>query len=185
MLLRIDDTDPARNVPGGRGGDPRGSPLARDRVGRRPRTPERTAGALPRGCRRAPAAIPGRHASSGRRHRDLPARERRRRHRLRDHPRDPRLGPPAERGAPSRAGPRARRRATRVHPLRTRSRPGREEALEARRGRVDRLAPRRGNPAGGGARLPRGARHPEARRAPRPGANPLARGRRARRTSRR
>ena len=36
-----------------------------------------------------------------------------------------------------------------------------------------------GIPAGGGARLPRGARHPQARRAARPGADPVARGRRA------
>ena len=41
---------------------------------------------------------------------DLPSRERRRRHRLRDHACDPRLRPPGERGAARRAAPRARAR---------------------------------------------------------------------------
>ena len=41
MLLRIDDTDPARNVPGGEEADPRGPRVARARLGRRARPAER------------------------------------------------------------------------------------------------------------------------------------------------
>ena len=49
MLLRIDDTDAARNVPGGEEAIRRRPRVARRRVGRGAGAPERAAGALPRG----------------------------------------------------------------------------------------------------------------------------------------
>ena len=67
--------------------------------------------------------------------RDVPPRERRRRRRLRDHARRPRQRPPAERGAAPAAARGARRDAARVRPPRADPRRGRQEALEAGRGR--------------------------------------------------
>ena len=104
-----------------------------------------------------------------RRHADVPSGERRRRPRLRDHARHPRLRPPAERGA-------ARGRCT----ARSAHEPPQylyhglvlgadgKKLVEARRGRDRRVAARRGLPGRGGARVPRRARAAAARRAPRP-----------------
>ena len=158
MLLRIDDTDPARNLPGGEAGDPRGPALARDRLGRGAGAPERPPGALPGGRRGLPARFEGVTLlrEDGTRH--LPPRERRRRPRLRDHPRASRQRPPAERGAPPRAVARDRRPAPEYIHYGLVLGARRQEALQARRGRLDRLAARGGDPGRGGARLPRGAR---------------------------
>ena len=92
------------------GGDPRGPALARDRLGRGPGAPERAGRAPPGGGAggRAAAALRGCDAVARRRLADVPAGERRRRRRLRDHARDPRLRPPAERGAACRAARGAR-----------------------------------------------------------------------------
>ena len=67
---------------------------------------------------------------------------RRRRPRLRDHARHPRLRPPAERGAAPAHRTGARRRAARGDPPRAAPRRRRQEALEARRARVGRGPPR-------------------------------------------
>ena len=180
MLLRIDDTDPARNVAGGEDAILDDLALARDRLGRRPRAPERRARALSGGRRGAAAsAFQGAtllrddgtatyqlasvvddidfgitHVIRGNDHRP-------------------------ERGAAPRAhaalgaeppeyvhhglmlGPTAR-------------------SCRSARGRVDRRAARRRHPGRGGARVPRGARAAEARRPVRPPAHPPARGRRDR-----
>ena len=169
---------PGAERPGWGGGDRRGSPLARDRVGRRAGAPVRARGALPRGGR------PARHdqarrrdARAGGRLGHLPARLGGRRHRLRDHARDSRERPPAERAAAREARAGARRRAARVRPPRADPRRGRQEAVEACGGGDGRVAPGRGHPRGGGARLPRGARAAEARRPPRPPARAAARDR--------
>ena len=92
------------------GGDRRGPELARDRVGRRPGAPER-AGRASRGGGaggRAAAAIRRRDALARRRLADVSSRDGRRRHRLRDHARDPRFRPSPERGAACGAASRAR-----------------------------------------------------------------------------
>ena len=120
MLLRIDDTDPARNLPGGEEailedlgwlgvGWDEGPVRQSDR---RERYREAAA--------RDAAAVRGRDAPPRRRLRDLPARERRRRRRLRDHARDPRQRPPAERGDPSAACTRRSAPCARVPPPRAR-----------------------------------------------------------------
>ena len=132
MLLRIDDTDPARNVAGGRGGDPRRPRVARRRVGRGPGSAERASGALPRGRGPARRSLRGDHAAARGRQRHLPARDRRRRRRLRHHARDPRQRPPAERGRPPPPARGARDAAARVPAPRPDPRRGRQEALQAR-----------------------------------------------------
>ena len=169
LLLRIDDTDPGAKRPRRGGGRARRPALARRRLGRGPGAPELARRAPPRrraGGRTA-AALRGSDALARRRLADVPPRERRRRHGLRDHARDPRLGPPAERGAARRAAPRARARAAAGDPPRPRRRRRRQEALEARRGSDGRVAARGRVPRRGGARLPRRARAAAARRSPR------------------
>src|SRR5581483_1640800 len=168
-------------------GDPRRPALARGRLGRGPGAPERARRAPSRSRARGgpAAALRGRDDVARGRIADVPPRERRRRRRLRDHARAARLGPSPERGAARRAPPRARHAAAARDPPRTRGRGGREEAVEARRGRDGRLPARCRLPGGGGARLPRGARPAAPRRAPRPRANPVAVGRRARAPRRR
>ena len=152
MLLRIDDTDPERNLPGGEaailedlrwlGVDWDEGPV---RQSDRQERYREVAAALPR-------AVPGRHAAAGRRQCHLPPGERRRRRRFRDHARHPGQRPSPERGAPPRSRRGARCGAARRDPLRARARARREEALEACRGRLRRVAARGGHPAGGGAR---------------------------------
>ena len=133
FLLRIDDTDAARNVPGGEEeilrdlewlgvawdeGPIRQSErqeLYREAAERARRRPLRKDHAPPRG-----------------RHRDLPPGQRRRRHRVRDHARHPRQRPSAERDAPSRADRRAGCDASGVRASRPDPRRGRAQAVEAR-----------------------------------------------------
>ena len=88
--------------------------------------------------------LDGMTLAAPRRHGDVPARDRRRRPRPRDHARDPRVRPPPERAGAAAHRPGARRRAARGHPPRAPARRGRQEALEAPRPRLGR------RPAGGG-----------------------------------
>ena len=100
LLLRIDDTDAARNVPGGEeairadlewlGVEWDEGPVRQSERAER----HREAADAARRDR-----FDGSHAPPRGRIADLPARERRRRHRLRDHARRPRERPPAERGS--------------------------------------------------------------------------------------
>ena len=132
MLLRIDDTDTARNAPAGRR---RSSPTSPGWASRGTRGPcvrasgtsvtarRRTSSAAPR--RRGRAPLRPHDAPARRRDADLPARDRRRRPRLRDHARHPRLRPPRQRRAAGRADPGARRRPAGVRPPRPPARRGR------------------------------------------------------------
>ena len=177
MLLRIDDTDPQRNVPGGE------EEIIRDlewlglawedgpvRQSERQERYREAGAAAGRALRRDHAAPRGRH-------RDVPPRQRRRRRGLRHHAHRPRLRPSPERGAAPPALPGARRDAARVRAPRPDPRRGRQEAREACAGRDRRIAARRRHPRGSCPPLPRGARHPAARRALRPAAYPAARDR--------
>ena len=118
---------PRAQRPGRRGGDPRDLEwlgVAWDegpvRQSERAERHREAAGPLGDALRRRDAAARGRHA-------DVPPRERRRRHRLRDHARRPRQRPPAERGAPPAAVRGARRDAARVRPPRPDPRRGRKK----------------------------------------------------------
>ena len=183
MLLRIDDTDPARNVPGGEEAILDDLALARDRVGRGAGAPERprssATGRRPPGC---PQRFEGVTLLRDGRHRDLPPRERRRRHRLRDHARDPRQRPPAERGAAPRA--RGRRSAAQppefIHYGLMLGPDGKKISKRAEGGSIASLR-EEGIPAEAVRAYLDELGAPEARRPPRPRADPLARGRRARR----
>ena len=143
MLLRIDDTDPARNLPGRRAGDHRRPALARDRLGRRAGAPERAPGALPRGRRGPAGSLPRSDPPARGRHGDLPPRERRRRPRLRDHPRAARQRPPAQRGAPPRALARDRRPAPEYLHYGLVLGPDGKKLSKRAEGALDRLAARR------------------------------------------
>ena len=151
MLLRIDDTDPGAQRPGRRGGDPRGSRAGSASSG--------TKGRCGRASGRSAIARPppgsaqrfqGVTLLRERRHRDLPAGERRRRHRLRDHPRRSAATTTGRtRSCTGGLHERARRRAARVRPLRARPRRRTERssrsAPRARRShRCARRASRRG-----------------------------------------
>ena len=164
LLLRIDDTDPARNLPGGEeaivedlrwlGIEWDDGPVRQSERVERHLAAARDAGTA--------AAVRRRHALARRRLADVPSRDGRRRHRLRHHARHPRLRPPPERGAACRVASRARYAAAACHSPRPRRRGRREEAVEAR-GRRD-----RGVAAGGrlsrrgGAGVPGGARAADA-----------------------
>ena len=101
LLLRIDDTDAARNLPGGEEGvladlawlgvDWDEGPVRQSSRAERHLEAARAAG--------LPQRFEGVMLWRDDEHADVPPRERRRRRRLRDHARDPRLGPSAERGA--------------------------------------------------------------------------------------
>ncbi len=186
LLLRIDDTDPTRVVEGGEEailadlewlgiGWDEGPVRQSDRAARHREAAG--AGRRGRGGRRRRAPLRQDDAAPGRRLSDLPARERRRRPRLRDHARDPRLRPSRQRAAAGRALPGAGRRAAGVHPPRAPARPRRAQALEAPRRGLGRRPARGGDPGRGGARLPRRARAAAPRRPPRPRPRPAARGR--------
>ena len=118
-------------------------------------------------------------------HADVPSRERRRRHRLRDHARDPRLGPPAERGAARRAAPRARIEPPQViHHGLVVGADGKKLSKRAEGATVASLRDA-GYPAEAVRAYLEELDLPRARRASRPRAHPLALGRRARRARRR
>ena len=163
MLLRIDDTDPARNVPGGEEGivrDLEWLGVAWDEG------PLRTSERAER-HREAAAGLPqlfdGVMLLARRRLADLPPGERRRRHRLRDHARRARQRPPAERAAAPAPARGARQPAAGVRPPRAPPRRRRKEAVEAGRGGDGRVVARGRDPGRGRARLPRGARPATAR----------------------
>ena len=167
--------------PGRRGGDPRRPALARDRLGRRACSAERAAASAT--ARRPPACPSASRVSRscGRTARatyhlasvvddiDFGIT-----HVIRGY--DHRPNEPLHRALTEALGGEA----ARVRPLRPRARAGRQEALEARRRRVGRVAARRGHPARGRTPLPRGARFAAPRRPARPRAHPLARRRGAR-----
>ena len=81
--------------------------------------------------RRGRTAVRADDAAPRRRDADLSAGERRRRPRLRDHARHPRLRPSRERRAAVGADPRARRRAAGVHPPRAPARRGRRRSCRS------------------------------------------------------
>ena len=179
MLLRIDDTDPARNVPGGEEAIVDDLGLARRRLGRGAGAPVRARRAVPRGGGAA-------------RHRPVRGRDARARGRLAPRTSSPPSSTTSTSGSrTSSAGTttgRTRRctarlaralgnAAARVRPPRADPRRGREEAVEAGRGRDGRVAAGGGHSGRGRARVPRGARAAEARRPPRPAAHPAARDR--------
>ena len=171
MLLRIDDTDAARNVEGEE------EQILRDlewlgigwdegRFGR-----ARDTSALPRGGRSARRPLQPNYAAPGGRHRHVPARDRGRRRRFRHHPRHPGQRPSAERGAaPSPA--RGPRHAAPSAPCTTASSSARTgRSSQTRAGRDGCVAARGRYPRRGGPRVPRGAR-PALRRPLRPRADP-------------
>ena len=177
FLLRIDDTDAARNVDGGADAivedlDWLGVRWDEGPVRQSERFVRHREAAHLIGEPDAEGALRFGHTTLLRAGRlaDVPARERGRRSRLRDHARDPRLRPPRERRAPGGADPCARRRAARVRPPRAAARRGRDEAVEASRRVVARGSPRRRHSAGGGACVSRRAGAAAARRASRPAA---------------
>ena len=139
MLLRIDDTDPARNIEGGEeailrdlewlGVDWDEGPVRQsDRAER-----HREAGA-PLGDR-----FDGRDAPARGRLADLSARVGGRRHRLRNHARRPWQRPPSQRVAAPAHVRGARRDAAGVRPSRPDPRTGRPQAVKARTGRDGRV----------------------------------------------
>ena len=146
FLLRIDDTDAARNIPGGEDairGDLEWLGVEWDEGP--VRQSERQDVYREAAARLGERSLREDHAPARGRNRHVPAGERRRRHRVRHHARHPRQRPSAERAAPSRPDARAGRRAAGVHPPRADPRRGRAQALEARVRRDRRLAPRRGD----------------------------------------
>ena len=154
MLLRIDDTDPARNVPGGEE-----AIVARSRSGsgvgwdegpvRQSERAERYREAAEQlGTTRFDGVTLAPRGRLG----HLPARLGGRRHRLRDHARHPRERPPAERAVASAPARGARDGSARVHPPRADPRRRREEAVQARRGGDGRVAAGCRHPCRGGAR---------------------------------
>ena len=183
LVLRIDDTDPARNVRAGRTRSSRDLTwlgVAWDEG------PIRQRSATSDTARRRPArrALRRRDPAARGRHGHLPARERGGRRRPRHHARHTRRRPPAERGPPAPSTRRARRSPPEYLYVGLILRPEggklskRDPLAVARDLRAG--ASRRGRP-----RLPRGAGPPTARRPLRPGAHPPASGRGDRRARRR
>ena len=178
MLLRIDDTDPQRNVPGGE------EEIIRDLewlgldLGRRPGPPERAAGALPRGRARSWASVSTESRCC--------ARTAPRRTTSRASSTTSDFGiTHIVRGFDHRPNEELHRRLFQalgatppefVHHGLILGEDGKKLA-EARAGRDRRIAARGGHPRRSGAPLPRGARHPAARRALRPAPHPAARDR--------
>ena len=89
---------------------------------------------------------------------DLQLRQPGRRHRRRDHARDPRPGSRLEHADADQHPARARRRSARLRPCARRARERRQEAVEAPRRGVGRRLPRAGLPARGARELHRAAR---------------------------
>ena len=136
MLLRIDDTDAARNVAGGEEAileDLAGSASTGTRGPAR-QCERRSATARPR-SRSAMTRLDGVTLVREDGTADLPARDRRRRRRLRDHARRSAATTTGRTRRCTGGSRGARRRAARVRPPRADPRRGRQEALEARRGR--------------------------------------------------
>ena len=139
------------------GGDPRrsrtgsGSPGRKARSARAsgpsgtPRRPRSRSRSRRRARRRRLDSARRNDARARRRHRDLPARDGRRRSRSRHHPHHPRLGSPAERGGAAADRTGARRRAAGGDPPRPSARRGRQEALQAGGARVGRRPAGRGD----------------------------------------
>ena len=187
LLLRIDDTDPARNVPGGEEAieaDLGWLGVAWDEgpVRQSDRAERHLAAARAAGLEQVFQGVPlwrsdgtpTFHLASVVDDIDFGITDV-----------DPRLGSPPERAAARRSASRARFGAAEGHPPRPGGRRRRQEAVEAGRRRHRRRPARRRLSGRGGARLPRGARPAPARRAVRPRPHSLALGGRAFRAHRR
>ena len=161
LLLRIDDTDATRNVPGGEEailrdlGVARASEWDEGPVRQSERAERYREAAEQLGVTR----FDGDHARPRGRLRHLPARHRRRRRRLRDHPCDPRQRPPAERADPPAAARGARDASRReyVHHGLILGDDGKKLSKRAEGATVASLR-EAGIPGRGRARVPRGAR---------------------------